>query len=56
MEENMSDGVPQFATAEYSGKPGKPGKPGDPACKSCGQVLAALGYVISLAPLPPSGS
>jgi hypothetical protein len=46
----MSDGVPQFATAEYSGKPG------DPACKSFGQVLAALGYVISLAPLPPSGS
>jgi len=43
MEENMSDGVPQFATAEYSGKPG------GPACKSCGQAISGAYYRVNAA-------
>lgn len=36
----MSNGVPQFATAEYSGKP---------ACKSCGQALGGAYYRVNAA-------
>jgi hypothetical protein len=43
MEESMSDGVPQFATAEYSGKPG------EPACKSCGQTISGAYYRVNAA-------
>ena len=39
----MSDGVPQFATAEYSGKPG------GPACKSCGQAISGAYYRVNAA-------
>jgi len=39
----MSDGVPQFATAEYSGKPG------EPACKSCGQSISGAYYRVNAA-------
>jgi hypothetical protein len=39
----MSDGVPQFATAEYSGKPG------EPACKSCGQAISGAYYRVNAA-------
>jgi hypothetical protein len=37
----MSDGVPQFTTAEYSGEPGKP------ACKSCGQGISGAYYRVN---------
>jgi hypothetical protein len=43
MEEKMSDGVPQFATAEYSGKPG------ETACKSCGQAISGAYYRVNAA-------
>jgi hypothetical protein len=39
----MSNGVPQFATAEYSGKPG------EPACKSCGQAISGAYYRVNAA-------
>lgn len=41
MGENMSGGVPQFTTAEYSGKPG------DTACKSCGQAIGGAYYTVN---------
>jgi hypothetical protein len=37
----MSDGVPQFARAEYSGDAG------NPACKSCGQPISGAHYQIN---------
>src|SRR5882724_11781000 len=40
---DMSDGVPQFATAEYSGKPGTP------SCKSCGQAISGAYYRVNAA-------
>jgi hypothetical protein len=44
MEENMSDGVPQFATAEY------PGNAGETACKSCAQAISGDYYRVNGAP------
>jgi len=37
----MTDTVPQFATAEYSGKPG------ETTCKGCGQVIAGPYYQVN---------
>jgi hypothetical protein len=37
----MSDGVPQFARAEYSGGAG------DPTCKSCGQPISGAYYQVN---------
>jgi uncharacterized protein (DUF983 family) len=39
-EENMSDGVPQFKTAEYSGKTAG-------TCKACGQAISGAYYQIN---------
>src|SRR5277367_1843369 len=39
-EEGMNEGVPQFATAEYSATGGE-------ACKACGQPLSGAYYQIS---------
>ena len=44
MEENMSDGVPQFATAEY------PGNASETACKSCAQAISGDYYRVNGAP------
>jgi hypothetical protein len=44
MEENMSDGVPQFATAEYRGNAG------ETACKSCAQAISGAYYRVNGAP------
>ena len=41
MEEKASNGVPQFATAEYSGKSGVG------TCKSCGKTLAGAYYRVN---------
>ena len=41
MEEKSSNGVPQFATAEYSAKPG------ETACKSCGQAISGDYYRVN---------
>jgi len=41
MGENMSTGVPQFATAEYAGQPGRT------ACKSCGQPISGARYQVN---------
>jgi hypothetical protein len=41
MDENVSGGVPQFATAEYSGKTG------ETACKSCGQAISGAYYRVN---------
>jgi hypothetical protein len=41
MEKNMSNGVPQFATAEYSGKAG------ETTCKACGQVISGAYYQVN---------
>jgi hypothetical protein len=40
----MSDGVPQFATAEYSGQPGAA------ICKSCGQAVSGVYYRVNGVP------
>ena len=40
----MSDGVPQFATAEYSGQPGAA------VCKSCGQTVSGVFYRVNGVP------
>lgn len=40
----MSEGVPQFATAEYSGKPGAA------VCKSCGQAVSGVYYRVNGVP------
>jgi uncharacterized protein (DUF983 family) len=40
----MSNGVPQFTTAEYSGKPG------ETACKSCGQAIKVAYYRVNGVP------
>ena len=37
----MSDGVPQFARAEYSGGAG------NPTCKSCGQPISGAHYQVN---------
>jgi hypothetical protein len=41
MEENISKGVPQFATAEYSSQPG------ETACKSCGRPVGDSHYRVN---------
>jgi len=41
MEEKMSDGVPQFTTAEYSGSAN------NTACKSCGQPISGAYYQVN---------
>jgi hypothetical protein len=41
MEEKMSNGVPQFTTAEYSGSAG------NAACKSCGQPISGAYYQVN---------
>jgi hypothetical protein len=45
MEEKASNGVPQFATAEYSGQPGAA------VCKSCGKSLAGAYYRVNDVPV-----
>jgi hypothetical protein len=45
MEEKASKGVPQFATAEYSGQPGVA------VCKSCGKSLAGAYYRVNGVPV-----
>jgi hypothetical protein len=40
----MSNGVPQFTTAEYSGKPG------ETACKACGQSIKGAYYRVNGVP------
>jgi hypothetical protein len=40
-ENNMSNGVPQFATAEYSGKTS------ETTCKACGQVIGGAYYQVN---------
>jgi hypothetical protein len=45
MEENNSNGVPQFATAEYSAQPG------GTMCKSCGKPIAAASYRVNGVPV-----
>jgi hypothetical protein len=44
MDEKMSNGVPQFATAEYSGQPGAA------ACKSCGHAISGSYYRVNGVP------
>jgi hypothetical protein len=44
MGENMSSGVPQFATAEYSGNTG------ETVCKSCAQKISGAYYRLNGAP------
>src|ERR1700759_3176603 len=44
MEEKASNGVPQFATAEYS-------QPGAGTCKSCGKTLAGPYYRVNGVPV-----
>jgi hypothetical protein len=44
MEENMSKGVPQFATAEYAVKPT------ETMCKGCGQPISGAYYQINSLP------
>jgi hypothetical protein len=41
MGENMSTGVPQFATAEYAAQPG------ENACKSCGRAISGAYYRVN---------
>jgi len=41
MGEKASSGIPQFTTAEYSGKPG------ETACKSCGQAIGGAYYRVN---------
>ena len=45
MEEKNSNGVPQFATAEYSGQPGAA------ICKSCGKPITAASYRVNGVPV-----
>lgn len=45
MGENISSGVPQFATAEYSGNSG------ETQCKSCAQTISGAYYRLSGAPI-----
>jgi hypothetical protein len=45
MGESASSGVPQFATAEYSGRPG------DVTCKSCVQKISGTFYRVNGAPV-----
>jgi hypothetical protein len=44
MEENMSKGVPQFATAEYAAQPA------ETMCKGCGQPISGAYYQINSLP------
>jgi hypothetical protein len=48
MEGNMSDGVPQFATAEYSGKASQT------TCKACAQVFSGAYYQVNGAKICPA--
>ena len=45
MEEKASDGVPQFATAEYSAQPG------EAICKSCGKSITGAYYRVNGVPV-----
>jgi hypothetical protein len=45
MEEENSNGVPQFATAEYSAQPGAA------ICKSCGKTITAASYRVNGVPV-----
>jgi hypothetical protein len=45
MEDKVSNGVPQFATAEYAGQPGAA------VCKACGQGISGAHYQVNGAPV-----